>query len=170
MLQEATWVDLTVNPGLRHHNSGWARAIGRDQGKPVFTHGELMASLLREDAAEYEEPQMVWARDGLAQHGRVTHVTELCERVIHVTRNGLSDVDVVVAEVYSLGAADVTKILRQHPDAAAILNMNSYSQYTHEAKQQARHSGVGLFTWGELFGALNFEGSRFLDYALKGRG
>jgi hypothetical protein len=111
---------------------------------------------------------MKYAKEALASHNSVAEVEGLCEAAFRLHRHGMSDVDVVLADVYSLGVADVVRILREHKGVEAILNVHPYGQYSADAKARAADAGAGLFSYKELFGALRHKGSDFIGYVPRG--
>ena len=157
-------VEAIVNTGRGCHCPADSAASARRSGVALLAMRDLMFALNYEDLLEYENRQIKYAIDTLGQHDGVEIVEKLCEAAIRVQRAGLTDVDVVLVDIYALGVAEVVRTLRGHPFADAILNINPYGQYSADAKARAKDAKVGLFTYKELFGAIRHEGSRFVDY------
>lgn len=157
-------LDAIVNTGRGCHCPADSAASARRSGVALLAMRDLMFALNHENPLEYENRQIKYAIDTLGQHDRVETVEKLCEAAIKVHRAGLTDVDVVLVDIYALGVAEVVRTLRDHPFANAILNINPYGQYSADAKARAKDAKVGLFTYKELFGALRYDGSGFVDY------
>jgi hypothetical protein len=83
---------------------------------------------------------------------------------LSVVRRQKPDVYVCLTNQYILGVADVIEILEAAPESTCIVSTMGYNQYTPQAKEYARERGVGLFTAKQFLGAVNYVGSRFLDY------
>jgi hypothetical protein len=158
-------IDAVVNMGYQSHYSAEAKRAAARFGIEVYSFRELCGAINQDPFKGYEWGAVSHVKHTLPTHSRVVSVENICEQELLIRRTGkLSPIRFVVATIYTLGQVDVRKILQYHPDTQAILNLGGYNQYSSAAKSLATNSGVGLFTYGELMGALNFEGRRFLSY------
>ena len=57
----------------------------------------------------------------------------------------------------------------EYKDINVILTMSVWNSYTLDAKKMAKDRKVALFTYKEFYGALNYDGDKFLNYRVKKR-
>lgn len=101
---------------------------------------------------------------GLESKPTVSSVTEIDDQHYFVERYDKSDISIYLTNQYILGLADVMEILESSSDTTCIVSTMGYNRYTPEAKAYCRGVRVGLFRIPELFGAIYYDGDRFLDY------
>jgi hypothetical protein len=105
------------------------------------------------------------------RHDKVASVRQESQNVFVVTRFGsLPEVRAWVCDVYTVGLADYLKITQADPEVDCIVTMSGYNSWTREAKEQGYDDDVGVFKFGELMGALNYEGDDFVRYKPRERG
>jgi hypothetical protein len=75
-------------------------------------------------------------------------------------------IDVVLVNIYTVSEADVLDILAEDPGVNAIVTVSAWNGYTKAAEQTALREEVGLFTFREFMGALNYFDDDFLTYVL----
>lgn len=100
----------------------------------------------------------------LESNPRVTTVEHETGQTLRVIRNGLPNVKIFMTNVYVVGEAEAYEILSANPDVDAIVTMSAWNGYSREAKTMCKTRNVGLFKFGELLGAIYYEGQQFLDY------
>jgi hypothetical protein len=141
-----------------------ARERAEQAGASVHTMKELMTSLSDADPRPFVNKNVAFARDALGQHTRVHEVRMICEASMQLVRDGLSTVEIAVEYEYEFGEEALVRALNHHPGVDAVLNSNPNGKPTTAALKHAEQAGVGLFSFRELMGALNFEGSAFRNY------
>lgn len=165
ILRERPQTSAIVNVGRFCHYSGAAKALAHERNVEIYTFGEVASALESPQFWGHEWSYRRRIKSNLTrEHTRVSSVSHICEELLLVDRVGLPPVQLIVADVYVLGVVELLTILEKHPDAAAIVNFGSYTQYTDEAKHRAISMGVGLFQYGQLLGALHLEGHRFVNH------
>lgn len=101
---------------------------------------------------------------GLRGKPTVSYVEELDDFHFVVERSGKSALQIYLTNIYILSIADVMEIMQESPETNCIVSTMNYNQYSPQAKEYCRERGVGLFRTDELFGAVYYDGDRFLDY------
>jgi len=69
-------------------------------------------------------------------------------------KSGLSSVNALLINVYTVGLADVFRAKREFPDLDCIVTSSIWNGYTIEAKEHALDSEIGLFVVSEFSSAL----------------
>ena len=64
---------------------------------------------------------------------------------------------VQMTNIYVVGTADVIEVLSQNATVGAIVTLSAWNMVSSEARDFGRGRGVGVFTWREMFGALNYK-------------
>lgn len=100
----------------------------------------------------------------LLQRDVVDDITEVDHHHFVVERDGKSTIHIYFTNKYLLSVADVMEILEDSPNTTCIVATMGHNKYSPEAKEYCRDQGVGLFRTRELLGAVNYDGTRFLDY------
>ncbi|MGW1504710.1 hypothetical protein ACWCQW_40610 [Streptomyces mirabilis] len=103
-------------------------------------------------------------RKALRQHNAVRDYKQITPQLYEILRSGKSTVTLYVTNMYTVGVADVQEIAEEHPSVTCILTVSAWNNYTGRAKEYAKSINVGLFKFYEWMGALNFNGSEFLNY------
>ena len=67
-----------------------------------------------------------------------------------------------LSDLYTLGEADYHHLTSSIPGLKCIVSISGYNRYTPEAKERAVKEKVGLFKFGEFFGAMNVQ--NFWEY------
>jgi len=108
-------------------------------------------------------------RTYVSGHSKVSEVQQLETVVFRVQKAYLTNIGVVLTNIYTVSQADVLEILSGSYGITvnAIVTMSAWNGYTDEAKDYAESQNVGLFTFKEFMGALNFDGHRFTTYRPK---
>jgi len=101
---------------------------------------------------------------GLEAKPTVSSVTEIDDHNFYVERYDKSPISIYLTNQYMLGLAEVMEILHSSPDTTCIVSTMDYNHVAPDAKAYCRDLGVGVFRTPELFGAVYYDGDRFLDY------
>ena len=153
---------VNVRRDARYSGAAKERALQRGVG--LFSMKELMGAAGAMDFAGYERSSMEYVKRVVPQHSNVRVVRQIDQEQLLAIRQDMSEVRFVAADIYILGVADVRDLLTNFPDIDAIVKTNPNGEYSDEANEAASSAGVGLFTFREFMGALNFNGQRFLEY------
>ncbi|WP_088233119.1 hypothetical protein [Bacillus cereus] len=98
-------------------------------------------------------------------HRKVSGFTRLSEQIYKIERNnGFSDIIVFITNIYTVSDAEVFEILEENQNVNCILTISAWNGYTKRGKEMARNQFVGLFTFSEFIGAINYDGEQLLDY------
>jgi len=146
------------------HYAWKARELAESLGSTIQTVKEVFTYLSCIDPRPFVDKNVDFARNRLAQHSRVDGINMICEASMKLFRDGLNDVVVAVDYQYEYSEEAFVDAINRHPHANAILNTNPNGRPTEAAIAHTRHAKIGLFNFAELMGALNYEGSAFLNY------
>ncbi len=134
-------------------------------GSSVHTMRDLHSSLLNDDPRSFLHKSIAYPRERLKQHSMVHSVNMVCEASMTIVRhNHLNSVLVAIEEEYEFSEEALVRALERHPDAGAVLNWNLNGRSTSAALRHAEDAHVGLFSFTELMGALNYDGDTFVKY------
>lgn len=100
--------------------------------------------------------------------GRNYDILKIDDQVILIKRKNKSDLKVYMTNIYHFAFADLEEVMMRS-GINAIVSMSDWNSYTNEAKEMAKSRGVGLFTFKEFLGAVNYEGHKFLNYQIPRR-
>ena len=100
----------------------------------------------------------------LEGHSSVQSVDYMSANVVRIDRHNMPALTACFVDEYIMGYASVLKALQQSPGVDAIVNTSAWNQNTTDAKLECANRGVGLFTFKEFMGAINYEGKKFLEY------
>ena len=64
---------------------------------------------------------------------------------------------IALVDIYCVGEVDVLEILTEHPDVNAIVTLSSWNTVSGDAHNYGCERHVGVFTWKEFFGAINYK-------------
>jgi hypothetical protein len=103
-------------------------------------------------------------KDALESHGKVEDVELEKPQTLHIRRRNRSTLKIFLTNTYIVGEAEASAILAKNSDVNAIVTMGAWNSYTYAARSFCSDRGVGLFTFGELLGAIHYEGTRFTNY------
>lgn len=103
----------------------------------------------------------------MESHSMVVHVHKINDVTYTIVRNkGKKPLTIFLTNIYVVSLVDVTEILSDVENIDAIVTVSPYNGYSTEAESYAKSQNVGLFTFREFMGAINYSGSKFLDYEL----
>ena len=100
----------------------------------------------------------------ISSHGHVQGLEKVEPQVYEISREGMQDVRLWICDVYRVSAADVAEICAEDPDINAIVTMSNWNDVTQEGQEAGREQVVGVFTFKQLMGALNYDDDKFVDY------
>ena len=108
---------------------------------------------------------------GMNRHDCVSNVEQLSDIYYRITKTTGEILNVLLTNIYIVSEADVYEYLstEQYKDINGILTMSVSNSYTLDAKKMAKDRKVALFTYKEFYGALNYDGDKFLNYRVKKR-
>ena len=93
--------------------------------------------------------------DLLESHKKVASFERTDDILFKITRtNGLSAVNMLLINVYTVGLADMFRAKQEFPALDCIVTSSAWNGYTREAKKHAVDSQIGLFVVREFSGAL----------------
>ena len=147
------------------HYSWAARERAAKLGASAHTMREVWASLGMEDPRLYSDKHVSYQRIRLEQHSKVRGIDMICEASMKIVRSGsLPPVTVAIEYEYEFAEEALVKAIQRHRGVSAILNANPNGRPTRAALEHAKSTGIGLFSLGELMGALNYGGNDFINY------
>jgi len=103
-------------------------------------------------------------KNAIGNHTKVTSIEEISDYFYKIERKNLPDLKVVLSNIYILGEADVHELMAEYQGVNCILVGGNWNCYSDDAKLTAKYYRVGLFQFGEFFGAINYAGNQFLNY------
>ena len=95
--------------------------------------------------------------EALNQHDKVKIVSEDSDKYVLkiVLKSGI-ELRIRMTNIYCVGEADVVEFLKDDPNLNVIVTLSSWNQVTSEAAFYGRLRKIGVFTWTEFFGSLNY--------------
>lgn len=63
---------------------------------------------------------------------------------------------VFMTNLYVVGEADVREILAKHADVNCVVTLSAWNMTSGDAVMYGRQREIGVFTWKEFFGAINY--------------
>jgi hypothetical protein len=102
----------------------------------------------------------------IESHNKVESIERLTKQVYRVNRvDGLPPLTVYVGDIYTVGEADMIEITSEHEEVNCVVAVSNWNEYTQEAKKFGMERKIGLFTFTEFMGALNW--TQFWKYYKK---
>jgi hypothetical protein len=136
--------------------SGDAIEFIHDAPAAFGTFGELQSASREECVSDYRNKNYGFFERVFRQHGAVSGVTRLSDRVYQLHRHsGMPDVTVVLVDSYDMSAEDVRNVRDLYGRFDAAVKMTSYGSVTTAAKEAADSMGANAFKLRELMGRLN---------------
>lgn len=107
--------------------------------------------------------------NGVTNHEQVTDINKISDIIYEVKKIDGDTLIVYLTNVYIVTEADIEEITMNASDHEinVIVTMSAWNSYTKEAKEYAKNQNMALFTYREFYGALNFNGSKFINYKIK---
>lgn len=150
-----TEVDFILNVSKEPYITQDALQKAEQEGFIIGGLGDAMRALRDGDMESYVNPEIHFILRGLKQHSRVSRVTRLDNRRFKVVRHGAPDVTILALDEYDLTAEAVRNAIDSFPDFDAIVKSNPNGRISSSSISAAASSGIKVFKWGELLGALN---------------
>jgi len=102
--------------------------------------------------------------NSLRAHRTVTSVRLEQPQVYVIERDSLPPVKVFLTNSYVVGLAEYHDVRGRIPDLDAIVTISPYNSVSRDAWDAGQTDGVGVFQFRQFYGALNYEGNRFVQY------
>jgi hypothetical protein len=102
----------------------------------------------------------------LQGHTRVAKIETIEEHVYTIYRIDLPNLIVIHSNIYIFSEADLYEMMAGFKNVNAIVLAGFWNSYSKDAKQTGIENNIALFNFKEFFGALNYEGQKFLEYVL----
>ena len=107
------------------------------------------------DRPSYE--QRTFFEQAVVEHSKVRSIDLIDDHVYQIERRGeLPSLIVYLTDLYTVGFADVLDIKARCRDVNCIVTISNWNEYTNDAKAHAFSQNIGLFTFREFMGALNW--------------
>jgi hypothetical protein len=97
-------------------------------------------------------------------HTKVASLRRSEPHVYVVERHPLPAVKVLLTNSYVVGLAEYYEARSRIPDLDAIVTISPYNSVSRDAWEAGQDDGVGVFSFKEFYGALNYEGDQFVQY------
>jgi hypothetical protein len=96
--------------------------------------------------------------DAVANHDKVLSATRRrCTYLVDVRLKNGPGLLVHVTNIYVVGVADVQEVLTEHADVKVLVTLSKWNMVSDDARDYGRERMVGVFTWSDFFGALNYK-------------
>jgi hypothetical protein len=107
-----------------------------------------------EDAGSYRDKNMGFFINAMRQHGNVSGVSYVYERVFRADRKIGSSLTVAVIDAYNMSAEDVRNARDRFGHFDIVVKSSSHGSITHQADAAAKSIGADALTFGQLMGWL----------------
>lgn len=115
------------------------------------------------DYSRYPRPESIqFFEKAMKNHDKVSGMEKIGEYYYRLSRFGMSPVEVVVTNYYTLGFGELLDILDEFPNADCVITISNWNGYTEQAYNEGKRKGIGVFKASEFIGALNY--GRPCDY------
>lgn len=95
--------------------------------------------------------------NALSGHNKVVGVTHWPGTfVLDVELENGSTLSVFMTNIYVVGEADVVEIHAANPDVNCIVTLSAWNMTAEDAVEYGRDRKIGVFTWKDFFGAINY--------------
>ena len=96
--------------------------------------------------------------DALSSHDKVCSATRRDSTYLaDITLHSGTTLLVYMTNIYVVGVADVEEVLRENQGVRVVVTLSAWNMVSMEARDFGRSRRVGVFTWSDLFGALNYK-------------
>lgn len=112
---------------------------------------------------------IIFFNKAIKKHEQVLSIKQISNIIYEITRVENDIINVYLTNVYIVSIADVQEIITNSNNYKinVIVTMSAWNSYTLEAKKFAKDQNIALFTLKEFMGALNYYGSKFINYEIK---
>jgi len=148
-------IDFVLNVSKEPYITQAALQKAEQEGFAIGGLGDAMRALRNGNMESYVNPEIHFILRGLRQHTRVSSVSRLDNRRFKVVRHGLPNVTILTLDEYDLTAEAVRNAIDSFPVFDAIVKSNPNGRISSKSISAASASGIQIFKWGELLGALN---------------
>lgn len=100
-------------------------------------------------------------------NSHVHTIQQIADVIFKVEKTNGNSIIVFLTNIYTVSIADIMEILSNASTINAIVTVSAWNGYTSEAKEYSELQKVGLFTFKEFMGAINYDGTRFIKYRVK---
>lgn len=97
-------------------------------------------------------------------HAKVSSLGRPMPHVYAIERDSLPPVKVLLTNSYVVGLAEYHYARSRIPDLDAIVTISPYNSVSRDAWDAGQADGVGVFSFREFYGALNYQGDEFVQY------
>lgn len=118
------------------------------------TLGDIARAAATEDAGSYRDKNMGFFINAMKQHGNVSGVSYVYERVFKADRKIGSSLTVAVIDAYNMSAEDVRNARDRFGHFDIVVKSSSHGSITHQADAAAKSIGADALTFGQLMGWL----------------
>lgn len=107
--------------------------------------------------------------NGIENHNKVLGINKISDVIYELKKVDGDTLIVYLTNIYIVTEADIEEITMNASkfDINVIVTMSAWNSYTKEAKEYAKNQNIALFKYKEFYGALNFNGSKFINYKIK---
>ena len=102
-----------------------------------------------------EYSTIIFFENALSSNKKVESFKREDDVLFRIKRSdGLSDINMLLVDIYTVGISDVMRAMSEFPDVDCIVTCANWNGYTPDAKKYGQENDVGVFVAGEFFGAL----------------
>lgn len=103
--------------------------------------------------------------DIISKHQSVKNVEQIGLPLFMITKKSNNHLCILLVNIYILSEAEFLELYSLYKDIDVIVNSSNWNGYTAGAKKLAKEQNIGLFTFKEFMGALNYDNKRsFINY------
>ena len=108
------------------------------------------------DYSRYPRPEsMAYFEKAMHRHDRVEGFEKLEDYYYRILRYGMSPVNVVITNYYTLGYGELLDILEKYPKTNCVITISNWNGCTGQAYREGKKKGIGVFKMEEFMGAIN---------------
>jgi hypothetical protein len=119
-----------------------------------------MENLLNGNDTPRPESRKVFL-DVFSKHQSVKTIEQIGLPLFKIIKRNDSELRILLVNIYILSEAEFLEVYSQYPIIDAIVNSSNWNDYTARAKSLAKEHNIGLFSFREFMGALNYDNKRF---------
>ncbi|MCU4819331.1 hypothetical protein P4G73_32425 [Bacillus cereus] len=114
------------------------------------------------DEFETPRPESInFFLDVISNHQSVKAVEQIGLPLFKVTKQNNSELIALLVNIYILSESELFDLYSRYPKIDVIVNSSNWNQYTLSAKALAKENKIGLFSFKEFMGALNYDNKDF---------
>lgn len=150
----ATKPQLVVNIPTSTLWSGAAIDRIHSESAAFGTYGDVSRAASNEDAGSYRDKNMGYFINAMKQHGNVSSVSYIYDKVFKADRKVGPSLVVAVTDAYNMSAEDVRDAKSRFGKFDVVVKASSYGSITNQAEAAAKSMGAQALTFGQLMGRL----------------